>query len=163
MNDVSETVHQGRKLARWCQEGQNRQGDAYLAAIYFFTNSDPSIIKVGLNLINWAINEAIIKYGCGRHIVPSENIARSQHKALANHYLILPKAIRRIGLIINQVDPTDPTKTHVMLNQIFLELLVTPNICLDARKFRSCQKDAQTLADYFEIGFGTLMRAVKLA
>jgi hypothetical protein len=149
-------------LASWVREEPHRQGDGYLAAIYYFISKDQAAFKQGLDLINWSLAQAAALGGCGRHIVPTQDKAREQIAALTKYRCSLPKALRRIGSIVLK-HKTSEQEFYDILFQVFLEEFTTLENVENSTKFIELNYDCKILADYFFLGSGTLKNALSLS
>lgn len=97
-----DSAEKGRMISNWVRKNLHRHGDSYVAGIFFFVNDDPRLLKEELDLIKYSLDQAIMRRGCGRHIIPSEDVARQQIATLFKYQQKLPKILRRFRFLFFQ-------------------------------------------------------------
>jgi len=153
---------QRKKAASWAKEEPHRQGDGYIAAIYFFISNDPAVFKQGLDLINWSLGQAVKFGGCGRHVVPIEEKAREQIAVLTKYQKFLPKALKRAGSILLNHKISEQ-EFYDILFQVFIEEFTSLEIIESSNKFIRLNLDCKILADYFLLGSDTLKKVLLIS
>ena len=155
------SVEKGREIYKRVREGSHCQGDGYVAGVFFFVNDDPRIVKEGLDLVKYSLDQAIKHRGCGRHIIPTEEIARQQVAGLFKYQNKLSKVLRRFSFLFYQRELNEHEAKNVLLG-IFLDTMIPLEDLDDSSKHKNTRAEAQHLADYFLLELSTLLRALKL-
>lgn len=185
---MNAAVRKGRELAIWVKAGPHRQGDGYVAGIYFFVTRDENALEEGMKLVEWALAEAVRAGGCGRHVVPDELVARAQVATLRKHLKTLPEVLDIFEIVMRAVslDKRDADLAQMavlVLERLFFEkfapgrerhqaLLGLRGQATDgkpgeikpepARQVLELFEEAVLVASFFKLSLPTLANALRL-